>query len=430
MRLQLTDNWPESSCRQPHRWLTAGVLIICLCTHTMTFGQKTNQIDEKDAISKDESFSTPRDTKKEIDINFLFNYYDQDGKHSAVTGGQGTEELNDRAMKIVVNVPLDSVSTLNFGTHLNVYTSASTDRIDSNVSSASRHDLRNQFDVGYTREIPAGKQQYGLNFGGSSESDYISIYGGGRWSKNFNNNNSQIGLSFQAFFDTWLLIFPEELRTPQATAFIETNRRKSFNLSVTLAQVLHKKLQAAVFGDVVYQTGLLSTPFHRVYFNVGDSLRIEKLPSRRFKFPVGVRINYFSTDHLIFRFYYRFYYDNFGINAHTLSLEAPLKVNSFFSIYPFYRYHRQTASKYFKPFKEHSLQQTYYTSDFDLSGFDSHKVGLGLHFAPIWGIGRFKLFSKTKITRFKSIDLRYAWYSRSDGLSASVISGGFAFTSK
>ena len=430
MRLQLINNPPVLLCKYLYLWFSLGLLIILLISQTPVCAQETNQIDEKEEISKKSSFSDAADEEREIDINFLFNYYDQEGKHSAVTGGQGTEELSDRAMKIVVNVPLDSISTLNFGTHLNVYTSASTDLIDSNVSSASRHDLRNQFDVGYTREIPGKKQKYGLNFGGSTESDYISIYGGGNWSKNFNNNNRQVGLSFQAFFDTWLLIFPEELRNTQATEFIETNRRKSFNLSITLAQVLNKKLQVAVFSDLVYQTGLLSTPFHRVYFNVADSLRIEKLPSRRFKFPVGVRLNYFSTDHLILRFYYRFYHDNFGINAHTLSLETPFKVNSFFSIYPFYRYHKQTSSRYFKPFKTHSLQQTYYTSDFDLSGFDSHKVGLGLHFAPIWGIGRFKLFSKTKITRFKSIDLRYAWYSRSDGLSASVISGGFAFTTK
>ena len=68
-------------------------------------------------------------------------------------------------MKIVINVPLDSVSTLNIGTHLNVYTSASTDRIDFIMSSASGRDLRNQFDIGYRREISFKKEGYSLNLG-------------------------------------------------------------------------------------------------------------------------------------------------------------------------------------------------------------------------------------------------------------------------
>jgi len=390
--------------------------------------QDTNQLDEgKDSKSND-YFKDFREKKKEIDVNFLFNYYDQDGDHAAVTGGTGTEALNDRAMKIVINVPLDSITNFHLNSHVNVYTSASTDNIDSNVSSASRHDLRYQMEIGYEKQLPAGNG-YKLKFGGSSESDYLSVYGGMTWKKLFNADNSEIGLGLEAYFDTWLLIFPEELRVTEETDFFTTNRRKSFNLSFHFAQVFNKKLQASLSTDLVWQHGLLSTPFHRVYFQNIEMPKIERLPSSRLKFPVGLRLNYFATDFLIMRGHYRFYQDDFEINAHSLSLETPVKVSSFFSFYPFYRYHSQSAATFFKPFQQHRLRNIrYYTSDYDLSAFESHKIGLGLHFSPLYGIGRFKLFSQKRITRFKGIDLRAALYRRSDGLQAFLLSFDFAFT--
>jgi len=47
------------------------------------------------------------------EINFLFNYYEQEGNHSAVTGGIGTEALTNMAPMIQVNVPIDSVHIVN-----------------------------------------------------------------------------------------------------------------------------------------------------------------------------------------------------------------------------------------------------------------------------------------------------------------------------
>ncbi len=423
-----------------HLGLPSLMLYVCLTTFYLLVGtlpvlaQDSQQIDENrtDLVATSNQKNKAQGTaiKKEIDINFLLNYYSQDGQHSAVTGGEGTEQLRDRALKIIVNVPLDSLNSLKISGHANVYTSASTDRIDTNVSSASRHDLRSQFDVDFRRKIPFKSQYYNISFGGSTESDYISVFAGLGWEKSFNNDNNQIGIGFKAFFDTWLLIFPEELRNTAATSSVTTNRRRSYNLSATYTAVINKKLQFGVFGDLVVQNGLLSTPFHRVFFEDENVARIEKLPKTRIKYPFGFRLNYFSTDFLVLRSYYRFYQDDFKITAHTFSVEAPVKLSSFFSVYPFYRYHKQSSSTFFAPIHQHTPTSEYYTSDYDLSGFNSRKIGIGLHFAPVWGLGRFKFLSKKKVTVFKSLDLRYAHYKRSDGLKATIISADFAFRAK
>ena len=108
--------------------------------------------------------------------------------------------------------------------------------------------------------------------------------------------------------------------------------------------------------------------------------------------------------------------------AHTFELELPVKVTPFFVVYPFYRYHTQTAATYFAPFAQHSISDTYYTSDYDLSAFSANKVGLGLRYSPVYGIGRFHVPGKNaqglpRVMRFKSLDLRYAHYQQTGASS-------------
>ena len=52
-------------------------------------------------------------------------------------------------------------------------------------------------------------------------------------------------------------------------------------------------------------------------------------------------------------------------------------------------------------------------------------MGLGLRYAPLYGLGRFKLASR--ITKFKSVDLRYGYYRQSTGLTANVVSFDLSF---
>ena len=162
---------------------------------------------------------------------------------------------------------------------------------------------------------------------------------------------------------------------------------------------------------------LASTPGSSFEPRFATAARIENLPRARFKYPVSLRLNYYASDLVQVRGFYRFYNDNFGIVAHTLELELPVKVTPFFVVYPFYRYHTQTAATYFAPFAQHSVADTYYTSDYDLSAFTAHKEGLGLRYSPVYGIGRFHVPGKNAqglphVMRLKSLDLRYAHYQQ------------------
>ncbi len=363
----------------------------------------------------------------EVDANFLFGYYQQDGNNGAVTGGIGTEELQDYASMVVVNIPLDTLNALSVTAGADYYTSASTDNIDNNVSSASSKDIRAYGNLGYTRKNLRKGETYGVGIGGSSEYDYSSVSGRISFAKEWNEGNSEVNVSAQAFIDRWSLYFPAELRREVS---VPTTNRQSYNFQATWSQVLNKRMQLSLSGEVIYMTGLLSTPFHRVYFSNQTEPDIERLPDTRLKIPVGLRFNYFPTDNLIVRSYYRYYRDDYGIRAHTVELELPVKLSPEFTVYPFYRYHTQTAADYFAPYKEHLSTDPFYTSDYDLSALDSHKVGLGFTWSPLYGVGRTKIPLTKKLFVFDKVGMRAAYYTRSTGLNGFSLSLDLAFKIK
>ena len=184
-------------------------------------------------------------------------------------------------------------------------------------------------------------------------------------------------------------------------------------------------------AEFVKMDGILSTPFHRVYFNDITVPDIERLPDSRIKIPLGVRVNFYPVDYLIFRTYYRYYWDDFGITSNTFEWEVPVKVASSLTISPFYRYHNQSASKYFAPYQEHLSSDLLYTSDYDLSAFDSHKYGLGFRFSPLYGVLRsneIKMIKRGLILKF--IEARIGNYHRSTGLNAYFVTLDFGLSLK
>ena len=378
-------------------------------------------VDNATSTSTDTSFHENSNFRQldQTEVNLLFSYYEQEGDHSVVTGGVGSQELHDLEFGIIVNIPIDSLRTLNLNGGLTSYTSASNDRINFKVSSASEHEYRGRLDATYTWQQPQKRTYFGLTAGFSGEVDYISSSLGAKWGITSKDGNQSLDILSKFYFDIWVwVIYPQELRYKQ---WVDTKIRETYNLSLTYSQVINTRLQASFFVDGIYQSGLLSTPFHRVYFAEHDASRVEKLHNNRFKLPIGLRLNYHLNDLFVLRTYYRYYRDNFDIEGHTASIEVPIQVNPFLSISPFYRYHTQTGSKYFAPFKTHELDAAYYTSDYDLAKFNSSQYGLGLRYTDI--------FTKFKIFNFglKSFDVKYSMYDRSDGLKASIISTGFKF---
>lgn len=135
----------------------------------------------------------------EIEANFLSSYYNQDGNNSPVTGGIGTEALTDFANVFIINVPIDSVNAISLFGGADAYTSASSDNIDSNVSSASMNDTRGYGTLSYNRKNLKRSETYGIRAGYSKEFDYQSFSTGFSYTKEWNEGNTELNFTGQAF---------------------------------------------------------------------------------------------------------------------------------------------------------------------------------------------------------------------------------------
>jgi len=360
------------------------------------------------------------------EINLVSAYYHQNGNNSAVTGGIGTEKLSDFANTIDLQMSKfnkrGKKNTFLFELGVDHYTSASSDKIDpSTISSASSADTRIYPSLNWTHSNEETGNSFGFTGSYSTEFDYQSMGAAFNLTRLSKDRNTQFDFKLQAFLDQWTVILPIELRTGntgRGGEQYDTAPRNSFSASFSLSQVINQKFQASLILEPSYQKGLLATKYQRDYFTDG-SMRAETLPDKRYKLPIGLRMNYFLDDRFVIRTFYRYYMDNWGIRAHTAELEIPVKINSFFSISPFYRYNNQVGTKYFAPYGQHSPSDQYFTSDYDLSTLTSDFYGAGIRFAPPKGVFGWQ--------RLNMLELRYGHYSRSTSLLSNIVSLNLKF---
>lgn len=476
------------------------IVLFSLFISTIAFAQKDNS-----------SVDFKKRVLESAEVDFLASYYNQDGAHSVVSGGIGSEKLTDITSNIVVAMPLNDNDVLTVDLGISAYSSASSSNInpfnatgasggggdddddDDRLSQtkavtgpegtpwqastgASKSDQLVAVSANYSHSSDSRNFIWNADVSFSNEFDYTSIGFGGGIATLFNDKNTELNLKANAYLDQWRPIYPTELHEygnyginflnqgyfsgvtilnqngtptnsylPSAFQPVSGVNRNSYSASFGLSQVVTKKLQFSIFFDVLQQQGLLSTPYHRIYFadkanyyigqaqyinNYESSSNvavykladdIERLPDTRFKLPLGARLNYYINEQFVLRTYYRFYSDDWNIRSHTASVELPVKVSDKFTIFPMYRYYTQTKSKYYAPYETHLSTEEFYTSDPDLATFDSNQFGFGISYTDI--------FTEAKIWQLglKNIDFRFNHYKRSDDLTANIATIGFKF---
>lgn len=263
------------------------------------------------------------------EIDMLLSYYKQDGQHSAVSGGIGSEKLTDIVSNLVVNIPLNEDDVLTIDTGISSYTSASSSNInpfnasgasggggddddddDRNVaagsptgtpwqasSGASAQDQLVSLTANYSHSSDSRNFIWNSDVSVSNEYDYTSVGFGGGIAKLFNKKNTEIGIKVNAYLDQWRPIYPTELHeydkygiqfqsngyfagvtiydqngvvstayNPNKFTSITKVNRNSYSASFSFSQILTKRAQISLFFDLLSQEGLLSTPYQRIYF--------------------------------------------------------------------------------------------------------------------------------------------------------------------
>jgi len=348
------------------------------------------------------------------------------------------------------------------------------------ASGASQSDIWANANFSYSHSSDDRNTISNAHLSIANEFDYFSFGFGAGLTKLFNQKNTEIGLSATVYLDNWRPAYPTEVEeyvhsggnlytgffdgvdilnqagnvinksAPNAwkttrNTLVDGTARKTHSFSLSFSQIINKRSQFSIFSDVVIQKGWLSNPMQRVYFSdkanfyIGTATDIprytskantgvfqladdiERLPDSRVKIPVGIRYHYYINEHFVFKTYYRYYTDDWGLSSHTINVELPIKVGDKFTFYPNFRYYTQTAADYFAPYEQHVSTEKYYTSDYDLSAYSANQFGLGIRYKDI--------FTKFHIGKFglKNVTVNYNHYKRDTGLFANIISFGFKF---
>jgi hypothetical protein len=361
-------------------------------------------------------------SKTEIDL--VYNHYMQEGNNSAVTGGIGTEHLTVYGpMMHIKNATGKHSTAFNFGA--DIISSASTDNIDFVVSSPSVLDARSYLNATYERIFEKRNLAVSGAAGFSIESDYFSKGSKVGFSKEdkkrlrtyaaevqFFNDDLRWGRLNPGYHRPVKLIYPVELRYKN---WYEGYKRYSYNLKLAFTQTLNKRNRIGIFPEFAYQHGLLETPFHRIYFSDG-SQAVEQLPDKRYKGALALQLNRFVGGRVVLKNTINGYTDNFGITAFSIEHETALKLKPGLTLLPNARFYTQKATRYFAGYGKHSILEQFYTSDYDLSGFQTYSIGIGLKCSP---------YNLSSGPQFKTLLLRYNFMHRSNNLAAHIFSISF-----
>lgn len=356
------------------------------------------------------------------ELEFVYNHYFQDGNNSAVTGGIGTEQLIVYSPALTLKKDYyHKKLTLHLGA--DIVSSASTDNIDFVRSSASSVDTRFYVDGTYEKTFDKRNLSLSGTLGISGESDYLSLsykFGLTKTDKQqlrtfnlqvqFFDDDLRYGRFNPDYFRPVSLIYPVELRGKE---WFSQYKRYSYNLKMGLTQILNMRNTLGIFPEISYQKGLLSTPFHRMYFSDG-TLAVENLPNERLKGALAIKLNSFVGDKIVLKNNIEGYKDNFGIKSFALENETAIKINQTFTVMPNIRFYSQTASNYFAAYKIHKSEEQFYTSDYDLSQFQTYSLGVGVRYSPLEFIN--------KTNKFNTMIFRYNFTYRSNNLTAHTFS--------
>jgi uncharacterized protein DUF3570 len=395
------------------------------------------------------------------EVNLVSSYYNQTADKSSVMGGEpglrGIGNVTDLAngidLKFVGWDPKGRKNSLTGGLGIDYHTAASQAYVDSN-GHARNNGTRIYPTLDWTIENEKKGTEFGIGAYYSAEHNYYHSIGLNTSFAKKTNNNGEFSFKLTGYFDNIKMIKPSEfvpvdsvknIPVTDSVVYVTTasgrtqaivyqnggivssskgskvitpsKPRDTYTASFSFSQVINQRMQGSIGFDLVYMNGYLGLPFHRVFFNNGKDT-IENLPSQRFKFPIGIRLNYFLGDNIIIKTYYRFYIDNWGLVSHTASIEVPIKITPFISLSPFYRYYVQTAAKYFAAYEAHLPTDQYYTSNYALAAFSSQSFGMGIRLAPPKGV---------LIKSLGAVELRYMHYTQNTNLTADMISLNLKF---
>lgn len=273
----------------------------------------------------------------------------------------GFDRIRVKSPSVLVMKPISSEWT--------VSSTATTDSISGASPSyhtqalRNMHDQRHAFDLSVTKFEPSGTQSFGGSY--SKELDYLSkgvFYTFTSSSEDKNTTwNAGLSLSSDQINPTNHIVINE---TKQSTQLIAGVTKIYTKFDIAQFQLGHTS------GN-----GYFSDPY-KIFDN---------RPRERLQNTFLTKWNhYFETLDSTLKMSYRYYNDDWGIEAHTLDLEYVKPIQNSWTITPAFRLYTQSSAKFFvnanssdSPFPPNPPPgATYYSEDQRMSAYGAHTIGI------------------------------------------------------
>ena len=307
-------------------------------------------------------------------IQFKYLYYRDYQENNGVTPGSSGDRMTVNSPALYLLTPISDSWVFEIGAVYDSMTGASPyyHTVLSGASGVGVEDKRLAGDITVTKYF--GRTAVAVRGAYSTEDDYRSIAGGltVRHATPDQNTTFMAGIGYAS--DE---VFPQD-------GPVFTRSKSTIDGIVGITQVLSRNDTAHVNLYFAHQTGYLTDPYKAIY-------GVDQRPDKRDQMALLVRWNhYFQNFNATLRSSYRYYHDDWEVNANTFTAEWAQELPQGFTLTPNVRYTTQSAAFfYYDPVYDATLgapfppgyaanPNGFYTSDQRLSAFGGITLGLKL----------------------------------------------------
>jgi hypothetical protein len=205
----------------------------------------------------------------------------------------------------------------------------------------------------------------------SSESDYLGQQLGGRYQRDFLDEQLNVSVGTSYAWDAIEPLADDDTNAPTAT-------KTTLHWNVVATEILTPTTMLRAGVELNRVSGLQHNPYRNVY--AGGSSVPERHPDRRDRRDAFLRIHQYLSNRSSLKLGYRFYTDDWGIASHEADTRLSQYVRPGAFVQYEYRWYTQSAADFHRD--EYTSVDGiggYRSGDYRMADLSSHLFGVSLH---------------------------------------------------
>lgn len=217
----------------------------------------------------------------------------------------------------------------------------------------------------------------------SVESDYTGRSVFLNYTRMLNMDNTSLGIGLSQSFDTW-----------EVSDLPENDRKERF-VNLSFSQVLSRASQVQLIYSWYFGEGYLGSPVKEK--DIGGTIVRERLPDVRTGHAFAAQLVTLLNEPTSLHLYYRYYFDDWDIDSHTVNLELYRDVTRYTTLGGRVRYYTQSEANFIRDPLTYTPADDVIVFDYKYSAFQSYTLGLIVLYQPHWESFRIMDWDNAKI---------------------------------